>query len=84
MLLKTKKHVKNISIFIKKIYKLYFNKIINFKGYKIAICGKLNGKMKRQKYKFKIGKIMLNSFNCRIDYFYLPLYTKYGVFSIKI
>jgi hypothetical protein len=27
---------------------------------------------------------MLNSFNCRIDYFYLPLYTKYGVFSIKI
>lgn len=84
MLLKTKKHIKNISIFIKKIYKLYFNKIINFKGYKIAICGKLNGKMKRQKYKFKIGKIMLNSLHCRIDYFYLPLYTKYGVFSIKI
>jgi hypothetical protein len=83
ILLKTKKHTKNINIFIKKIYLLYLNSIINFKGCKMYISGKLNGKMKRQKYSFKMGDLRINTFKTHLSFFFLPLYTKYGIFSIK-
>jgi len=84
VLLRTKFHMKNIRFCLQTILKLYLNKTINFKGFKLFISGKLNGKMRKQKYLYKTGKFILNTFSSKINFNYLPLYTKYGIFSIKI
>lgn len=84
LLSKSYQHRKKIRFFIQIIHFLTNKKLINFKGFKIYISGKLNGKMKRSKYGHKIGEIWLNTFNNKINYYYLPLYTKFGVFSLKV
>lgn len=84
LLRKTYQHRKKIKYFIQTIYFLFTQNLVNFKGFKIYISGKLNGKMKRSKYGYKMGEIWLNTFNIRINYYYLPLYTKFGVFSLKV
>lgn len=83
LLSKTYQHRKKIKFFIQIIHFLFVRKLINFKGFKIYISGKLNGKMKRSKYGYKMGEIWLNTFNNKINYYYLPLYTKFGIFSLK-
>jgi hypothetical protein len=84
LLSKTYQHRKKIRFFIQIIHFLFTKKLINFKGFKIYISGKLNGKMKRSKYGYKMGEIWLNTFNNKINYYYLPLYTKFGIFSLKV
>ena len=83
-LLKTNRHIKNIQFLLNRIYYLYYQKILNFMGFKFYLSGKLNGKMKRQKYSYKIGKMLLQVINFKIMYSFFNLYTKFGVFSIKI
>ena len=84
LLSRTYQHRKKIKFFIQIIHFLFIRKLVNFKGFKIYISGKLNGKMKRSKYGYKMGEIWLNTFNNKINYYYLPLYTKFGIFSLKI
>ena len=83
-LLKTNRHVKNIQFLLNRLYYLYYQKILNFMGFKFYLSGKLNGKMKRQKYSYKIGKMLLQVINLKILYTFFNLYTKFGVFSIKV
>lgn len=84
LLSKTYQHRKKIKGFIQIINFLFTKKLINFKGFKVYISGKLNGKMKRSKYGYKMGEIWLNTLNNKINYYYLPLYTKFGIFSLKV
>ena len=84
LLYKTYQHRKIIKIIVYSIIYIYLKKLINFKGFKIFIAGKLNGKMKKSKYRFKLGETWLNTFNNKINYYYLPLNTKFGIFSLKI
>lgn len=79
-----KRHYKEIFWFTKLISLFYRSNQVHFKGFKFYISGKLNGNMKRKKYSYKLGKIRLNSLNTLVDYFYLPLYTKFGVISLKM
>ena len=83
-LLKTNQHVKNVQFLLNRLYYLYSQKILNLKGFKFYLSGKLNGKMKRQKYSYKIRKMLLQTINVRIFYSYFNLYTTFGVFSIKV
>ena len=84
ILLNGKYHLKMIRHCLNNIYKLYLVKLINFYGFKLHISGKLNGKMRKSKYFYKIGKMLLNTFKTKLQFYFLPLYTKYGIFSIKI
>ena len=82
---KSYRHKRNISFFRKMIYYLWTKKVIKFKGLNLCILGKLNGKMKRSKFYYRVGKFGVTTFlNEKIVYYYLPLYTKFGVFSIKL
>lgn len=84
VLVKNKYHLKNLRYYLNNIYKLYFIRLINFYGLKLYLNGKLNGKMRKQKYFYKIGKVLLNTFKTKLQFYFLPLYTKYGIFSIKV
>ena len=84
ILLSGKYHLKMIRHCLNNIYKLYLVKLINFYGFKLHISGKLNGKMRKSKYFYKIGKMLLNTFETKLQFYFLPLYSKYGIFSIKI
>ena len=84
VLLKSNRHIKSIQFLLNRFYTLYYQQILNFKGLKLYISGKLNGKMKRQKYSYKIGKMLLNTLNFKVYYTFMPVYTKFGVFSVRI
>jgi hypothetical protein len=84
ILLRNKFHLKNIKFCLDFLAKLNTQKIINFKGLKLFVSGKLNGKMRKMRHSYQIGKFILNTFSNKINFYYLPLYTRYGVISIKI
>ena len=84
VLLKNNYHLKNLRHHLNNIYKIYLNQMINFSGFKLFFSGKINGKMRKQRYFYKLGKILLNTIETKLQFYFLPLYTKYGIFSIKI
>jgi len=84
ILIKNKYHLRNLRNYLIIIYKLYLNQFINFYGFKLHLSGKLNGKMRKQKYFHKIGKMLLNTLKTKLQFYFLPLYTKYGILSIKV
>jgi small subunit ribosomal protein S3 len=55
-----------------------------FKGIRIYITGKLNGKMRRKTYSFKYGSVTLQRITCNLDYFKAISYTKFGTISVKV
>jgi len=55
-----------------------------FKAIRIYVTGKLNGKMRRKTYMFKIGRLPLQKINIDLDYFKSSSFTKFGTISIKI
>ena len=82
---KSHRHKRNIIFFQKIIYYLWTKKVIKFKGLNLSIFGKLNGKMKHSKFYYRLGKFGVSTFlNEKIIYYFLPLYTKFGIFSIKL
>jgi hypothetical protein len=81
---KFKKHIYNLIMFAKYLKVLYRKHIILMSGLKFQISGKLGGKLKHSKYKFKIGENPNASFNIKTSYNLLPICTKYGVFSAKL
>jgi hypothetical protein len=56
-LLKSKKHLRNVKSFLRFFYLLYSKQILDLKGFKLYISGKLNGNMRKRKYAFKIGEM---------------------------
>jgi len=55
-----------------------------FKGLRLYVTGKLNGKMRRKTYSFKIGRLMIQQLNSSLDYFKATSFTKFGTLSIKV
>jgi len=55
-----------------------------FKGLRIYVTGKLNGKMRRKTYSFKTGELAVQQLNTNLDYFKSTSFTKFGVLSIKV
>jgi len=55
-----------------------------FKGFRMYVTGKLDGKMRRKKYSFKFGQLAVQQIETSLDYSTSVSYTKYGTISIKI
>jgi len=80
---KLKQHIKNlliISYFINHFFKL---QLIPILGLRLSIKGKLNGKLRKSQYIYKIGKTNIASFNMLVCYGQSISFTKYGTFSVS-
>jgi len=79
-----KKHFKNLNIAIGQIKSIFSKHSNAVTGLKLSIMGKLGGKMRKSKYKYRIGSIPAFSFKYLFSFSTTQVHTKYGVFSIKI
>ena len=82
-ILLTTNHLKDVKKFIKIFEKLYFSNIVKLTGFKLWLKGKLNGKMRKSKYIYKIGKVQLQTLKLIFDYNLYLSFTKFGIISIK-
>lgn len=64
--------------------KLLSIKLPLFKGIRIYVKGKLNGKMRRKTYSFKFGRLALHQISSSLDYFKATSFTKFGTLSVKV
>lgn len=53
-------------------------------GIKVKIKGRFSGKPRSKEEGFHIGKTPIQTINSKTSYSYLPLYTRFGTFSLKI
>jgi hypothetical protein len=83
LLRESHRHKKSLFLVIKKIHLLYKKKIVNFKGFRLFVSGKLNSKMRRSNFAYQLGSVLLSTLVTPVSFYFIPLYTKYGVFSIK-
>ena len=66
------------------IFKIFFNsKILNLKGIYLQISGKINGKRRKSKLVFVIGKLPFSYFKSKIEYSFLSKLTRFGSIGIK-
>lgn len=59
-------------------------KLFLFKSMRIYVTGKLNGKMRRKTYSFKLGRLAFQQIKSNLDYFKATSFTKFGTISVKI
>lgn len=64
--------------------KLLDSNLSLFKGIRIYITGKLNGKMRRKTYSYQCGKLAMQEIHTNLDYFKAISFTKFGTISIKV
>ena len=79
-----KNHKKTLSEFIFLLDSFYFTNIIKLVGLQLKLNGKLSGKMRTSKYKYKIGKVQLQSLNIKLNYHLGISYTKFGIIGVKV
>ena len=71
--------------FLKRSLTLMINsKISSINGIKLLIKGRINGRPRSSSRIIQIGKIPLQTFDAKIDYFQSIAFTLYGTFGIKI
>lgn len=59
-------------------------KLSLFKSMRIYVTGKLNGKMRRKTYSFKLGRLAFQQIDSNLDYFKSTSFTKFGTISVKV
>jgi len=55
-----------------------------FKAIRIYVTGKLNGKMRKKNYCFKLGRLPMQRIDLNLDHFKSLSFTKFGTISIKV
>lgn len=80
---KNKKHIKNLIFFINIVKLLFEKQFISFTGYKFFIAGRLNGKLRKSSFGFKMGSLKLLSYSTNVFYSCDVVHTQYGCFSLK-
>jgi hypothetical protein len=81
---KDKQHRKILQKCTDAIEKIFFSKLLFLSGMQIRVTGKLGGKMRRSKYHYKLGTVQLQTLKHFVSYSCLPVYTKFGLISIKV
>jgi small subunit ribosomal protein S3 len=66
------------------IVKFLRRQLFLFKSIRIYITGKLNGKMRRKTYGFKLGRLAVQQINTNLSYFKATSFTKFGTISVKV
>lgn len=66
------------------MYILHYEKTKAFLGLRLKVHGKFQGKLRKKKFKFYHRYISLNSVRIYVDYSLHKVFTKFGVFSVKV
>ena len=75
-----KKFLRQIILIIEKFWKI---RKISLRGIQLRVTGKIDGRMRKSKYHYSIGKVQLQSLQTNLNYSISLSYTKFGVISIK-
>ncbi len=75
-----KKFLHQITLTIEKFWKA---KKISISGVQLRISGKIDGRMRKSKYHYSLGKVQLQSLQIKLNYSMSISYTKFGVISVK-
>jgi len=81
---KNKKHIKNLILFFSNLKIIFDKQFIPLLGLKFKISGRLDGKLRKAIYGYKLGSMQLLSLSLNLDYSCDTIYTQYGSFSIKL
>jgi len=84
MLRKNKNHVKVLRQIIRVIETFWQIKQLSIRGIKLKVQGKLNGRMRKSKYNYNIGKVQLQELQVFLNYNMSISYTKFGIMAIKL
>jgi len=60
------------------------DKLSILRGLKIVVAGRINGRNRSTKYTIEVGNMPLQTISIKKNYTFLPAYTMYGVFGIKV
>lgn len=80
---KNPKHIRYL-FGIKKILNKFFNSCSSFKGYRVQIKGRINGRGRAKKRVIQEGQIPLNSISKKINYGFSEAITPFGICSVKV
>jgi len=80
---RNKNHKKFIRLITSTIELFWKSRRIGLRGIQLRIAGKLNGKMRKSKYHYSIGKVQLQTLATFLNYDMCVSYTKFGILSIK-
>ena len=75
-----KKTLRQITLAIESFWK---SRKLGLRGLQLRVTGKLNGKMRRSKYHYSIGKVELQTLETFLNYTMSVSYTKFGIISTK-
>ena len=75
-----KKFLQQTTLTIEKFWKI---KKISLVGMQLRISGKIDGRMRKSKYHYSLGKVQLHSLQTKLNYSMSISHTKFGVISIK-
>nr|QFP99035.1 ribosomal protein S3 [Rhizaria sp.] len=75
-----KKLLRKIILCINSFWQL---KKIVLRGIQLRVTGKLDGKMRKSKYHYDIGKVQLQTLKTFLHYSFCVSYTQFGIISIK-
>lgn len=81
---KNKKHIKNLVLFFSNLKILFTKQFVPILGLKFKIAGRLDGKLRKARYSYKLGSLKLLSLQVNVDYSCFPVFTQYGSFSLKL
>lgn len=84
MIQRERNHRKTLQNFTKIVEKIFFSNTLNFTGFQLRVSGKLNGKMRKSKYNYTLGKVQLQILKQQLSYSMSVSYTKFGILSVKI
>lgn len=82
--LKNKKHINTLSSYLNLVKIIFMSSILPLSGLKIQVAGRLNGKLRKSRFGYFFGSIKQMTFNNNCNFVFEPIYTQYGVFSLKI
>jgi len=79
-----KQHLKKIKLFIVFFEQICLLGLVKCLGFQLRVSGKLGGALRSSRFHYKFGKIKLQTLLYNFAYTFLPSFTKFGVFSIKV
>jgi hypothetical protein len=81
---KNKKHINTLVAFFKSFNIIFLKQVLPISGLKFKIAGRLNGKLRKNSFGYKLGFLKLMTFNIFLDYSCDYVYTQFGSFSLKL
>lgn len=81
---KKKNHNRFLNLLFSLIESLYYQDVLFVSGVKLSIFGKLDGKMRKQKLSFYLGKLSLTQLHNKVSFSQKNHETRFGILGIRV